>query len=527
MARATTIQALRNRGLSKKTAEVLTDAGFTLEKLQRANVDRLKKFISAKEAEKVVKKLAAPAEEKPAPKKERVRAKPAPRAGRRPAKEEREAEPEAPLEIPKKAPGISESEKEIFETLSEIHRELPRSVVTELAKKLHGVKLSKKRLGDVLTKVAEKYGTHSIDPNESAGIVSAQSIGEPGTQMTMRTFHYAGVAEMNVTLGLPRLIEIVDARRVPSTPIMEIFIKSSHNELEKMKKIATEIETTALEDVADIETDLVNMRVLAYPDDHRMKSRGVTWAELEEKLKKLGEPQEVKRAVGNTEKRVKAVVVEAGEPSFKKLQRIVEQLRSTKIKGIDGIRRAIIRKRGDEYVIYTEGSNLSKILELQYVDASRTTTNSIQEIFEVLGVEAARNAIINEAYNTLQEQGLTVDIRHIMLVSDMMTNDGDVKAIGRHGISGRKSSVLARAAFEITAHHLLRAAITGEVDYLDGVAENVIVGQPVTLGTGAVNLVYKPPASFPKQPAPPPRPAAPAAAHTVEPEPGAEKEVAP
>src|SRR5439155_1470703 len=85
------------------------------------------------------------------------------------------------------------------------------------------------------------------------------------------------------------------------------------------------------------------------------------------------------------------------------------------------------------------------------------------------------NAIVNEAYNTLQEQGLTVDIRHIMLVSDMMTNDGDVKAIGRHGISGRKSSVLARAAFEITAHHLLRAAITGEVDYLDGVAENVVL----------------------------------------------------
>lgn len=515
MARATTIQALRNRGLSKKTAEILADAGFTLEKLQRSNVDRLKKFISAKEAEKVLKKLTAPVEEKPAPKKERARAKPAPRAGRKAAKEE-EAEPEAPLEIPKKAPNLTEGEKEIFEALHEAGKQLPRSVVSELAKKLHGLKLSKKRLGEVLTKIAEKYEVHSIDANESAGIVSAQSIGEPGTQMTMRTFHYAGVAEMNVTLGLPRLIEIVDARRVPSTPIMEIYIKSGYHELEKMKKIATEIETTSLEDVADIETDLVGMRVLAFPDDHRMKSRGVVWSELEEKLKKLGAPQEVKRQVGNAEKKVKALVVEAGEPSFKKLQRIVEQLRTTKIKGIDGVRRAIIRKRGDEYVVYTEGSNLSKILELPYVDASRTSTNSIQEIYEVLGIEAARNAIINEAYSTLQEQGLTVDIRHIMLVADMMSNDGDVKAIGRHGISGRKSSVLARAAFEITAHHLLRAAITGEVDYLDGVAENVIVGQPVTLGTGAVNLVYKPPATFPKQPAPPPKPVAPPVPPTPE-----------
>jgi len=132
------------------------------------------------------------------------------------------------------------------------------------------------------------------------------------------------------------------------------------------------------------------------------------------------------------------------------------------------------------------------VLAEEKVDRTRTTTNSIQEIYDVLGVEAARNSIIHEASRTLEEQGLTVDIRHIMLVADLMTNDGDVKAIGRHGISGRKSSVLARAAFEITATHLLHAALTGETDDLDGVAENIIVGQPVTLGTGAVNLVYEP-----------------------------------
>ena len=498
MARAATIQALRNRGLSKKTAEILADAGFTLETLSRSKVERLQKFLTKKESEKVLKKIQGPApEEKPA-RKERPRVKPTARAAKAPSAKEAEKEPEeAPLEVPTKAPPLTTGEEEILEGLKEISRFLPRSVVSELAKKLHGIKLTKKRLHEVLLKVCEKYDLHSIDANESAGIVSAQSIGEPGTQMTMRTFHYAGVAEMNVTLGLPRLIEIVDARRVPSTPVMEVYLKVGQGDLDKIKKIATEIEMTSLDDVAEIETDLVSMRVLAFPDDHRMKSRGVTLSDLEEKLKKLGEVQEVKRTTGLTEKKVKAVVVEAGEPSFKKLQRIVEQLRFARIKGIDGIRRAIIRKRGDEYVIYTEGSNLSKILELPYVDATRTSTNSIQEIYEVLGIEAARNAIINEAYNTLQEQGLTVDIRHIMLVSDMMTNDGDVKAIGRHGISGRKSSVLARAAFEITAHHLLRAAITGEVDYLDGVAENVIVGQPVTLGTGAVNLVYKPPSNPP------------------------------
>src|SRR5437016_12932269 len=99
----------------------------------------------------------------------------------------------------------------------------------------------------------------------------------------MRTIKYADVAYMNVTLGLPRLIEIVDARRVPSTPIMELYVKSRHTDLELMRKIATEIEMTSLEDIASIETDLVNMRVLAYPDDHRMRSRGVTWPEIEDR----------------------------------------------------------------------------------------------------------------------------------------------------------------------------------------------------------------------------------------------------
>src|SRR2546428_5492559 len=124
---------------------------------------------------------------------------------------------------------------------------------------------------------------------------------------------------MNVTLGLPRLIEIVDARRVPSTPIMELFVKSGHTDLEKMRKIATEIEMTSLEDIASIETDLVNMRVLAYPDDHRMRSRGVTWPEIEEKMKKFGDVQEAKRQVGNVEKRARALVVEAGEPALQKV----------------------------------------------------------------------------------------------------------------------------------------------------------------------------------------------------------------
>ena len=180
------------------------------------------------------------------------------------------------------------------------------------------------------------------------------------------------------------------------------------------------------------------------------------------------------------------------EMPYKKLLLASEEAKAVQIKGVTGIRRALIRKEKDEYVIYTEGSNLEGVIEIPGVDGVRTTTNSVFEIYRVYGVEAARAALIHEANRTLAEQGLGVDIRHLMLVADVMTNEGDIRAIGRHGISGKKSSVLARAAFEITAAHLLRAAITGEVDELKGVAENIIVGQPITLGTGAVNLVYRP-----------------------------------
>jgi DNA-directed RNA polymerase subunit A" len=234
------------------------------------------------------------------------------------------------------------------------------------------------------------------------------------------------------------------------------------------------------------------MRVVIHPDPDKMKEKRVSISDLENVLKKMKGSPKIERSEGKTKAEGDIFTIESEKSSYKHLQKLVETVKDYKIKGIDGIHRAIIRKKGPSFVIYTEGSNLSALLEMEEIDPTRTKTNSVQEIYEVLGIEAARNAITHEASETLKEQGLTVDIRHIMLVADIMTNDGDVKAIGRHGISGRKSSVLARAAFEITSTHLLQAGIIGEEDRLDGVAENVIVGQPITLGTGAVNLVYQP-----------------------------------
>ncbi len=184
------------------------------------------------------------------------------------------------------------------------------------------------------------------------------------------------------------------------------------------------------------------------------------------------------------------ILVKLSEPNFKNLQKAVEDLKKVKVKGIEGISRLVIRKDDAEqgYILFTEGSNLAAILEIQGIDHSRVQTNDILQIQDQLGIEAARQAIMDEAFGTLKGQGLQVDLRHLMLVADVMTADGEVKAIGRQGVSGQKSSILARAAFEITVDHLLQAGMIGEIDPLNGVAENIIVGQPVNLGTGAVRL---------------------------------------
>jgi DNA-directed RNA polymerase subunit A" len=385
-------------------------------------------------------------------------------------------------------PPLTKTEKYIVDELNKMDGWLPRSIINEIAVKTDTLKMKKKDLKTVIKKAAERFTHNLIDPTESAGIIAAQSIGEPGTQMTMRTFHYAGVAEINVTLGLPRLIEIVDARREPSTPMMEIHVEEeSQNDLDAIEELASEIEMTILSDVAILTTDIINMEVIVRPNEKRMKRRNVSREEIMRALKKMR-----RKAYSAIEDVKDDIHIKVGEPSFIKLHALMELIQSLKVKGTDGIRRALIRREGPGYVIYTEGSNLAKVLRLPRVDHTRTNTNNIMEIFEVLGIEAARNAIIREASRTLSEQGLSVDLRHIMLVADLMSYDGQVRAIGRHGISGKKSSVLARAAFEITTAHLLKAGVTGEIDNLEGVAENIIVGQPVTIGTGAVELMYKP-----------------------------------
>lgn len=375
------------------------------------------------------------------------------------------------------------SSKDIEEAVSALP--LPQNVRDNLVREIKERKLTKKQTDAVVERILSGYDGAKIEAGEAAGVVSAQSIGEPGTQMTMRTFHYAGVAEINVTLGLPRLIEIVDARKNPSTPMMTIFLEKDYAfDRDKARELAWKIEATYITVLGSMSTDITEMKIIIELNSKTLLQRNMTSEEIAGKLQEeLGASVQVK---GDT------LILTPEEPSYRQLLQLVKSVQSVILKGIKGIKRVVIRKEeSGEYVLYTEGSVLKEVLEIEGVDATRTRTNNVNEIFEVMGIEAARTALIHEATETLKEQGLTVDVRHIMLVADIMTVDGDVKPIGRHGISGEKASVLARAAFEVTVNHLLDSGMRGDVDELRGVTENVIVGQPIRLGTGNVKLIAK------------------------------------
>ena len=375
---------------------------------------------------------------------------------------------------------MSLTDKEITERLEGL--DLPDSIKEAMKSGLEGASLSKEQMDEIVAMVSADYKHSRVEPCEAVGVVAAQSIGEPGTQMTMRTFHYAGVAEINVTLGLPRLIEIVDARKIPSTPTMTIKLAPDYaHDRDLAREVAWAIESTSILHLGSIATDLAEMNVIIELNSGAMEQRKITAEEVAARLK-----EETGLDVDQKEN---LLVMAPEEPSYRELLQLVEKIKKISLKGVEGIKRVVIRKEGDEYILYTEGSSLKKVMQFDGVDPTRIKTNSINEIGEVLGIEAARNAIINEATDTLREQGLSVDVRHIMLVADIMTVDGEVKQIGRHGVSGEKASVLARAAFEVTVNHILDAAVRGDVDDLRGVTENVIVGQPIQLGTGDVTLV--------------------------------------
>ena len=369
---------------------------------------------------------------------------------------------------------------------------LPKKIIDEIKNVIISkeILITREEIDRIFELAIKDYNDGIIEPGEPIGIVAAQSIGEPGTQMTLRTFHFAGIRELNVTLGLPRLIEIVDAKKVPSTPMMTIYLTEEYkSDKDKVLEVARKIEYTKVENVvSSTSIDIASMQIILQLDEDMLRDKGVTIEDVKKAISrlKLGDFN-IEESDNNT-----LLISFSNVDSVSALFKLRDKILNAKIKGVKGIKRAIVQKKGDEYVIITDGSNLAGVIGVKGVDVSKIETNNIREIEEVFGIEAAREMIIREISKVLAEQGLDVDIRHILLVADMMTRTGIVRQIGRHGVTGEKGSVLARAAFEVTVKHLLDSAARGDLEEFKGVVENIIIGHPIKLGTGMVELTMRP-----------------------------------
>jgi len=370
------------------------------------------------------------------------------------------------------------SEKSQTDLPSEV--EIPKGLMNEIENIAKEKRLSKEKKDQLVENVKKSYLKSMFEPGEAIGIITAQSISEPATQMTMRTYHFAGSAGIKVTYGLPRLIEVFDAKREPETPLMEIFLRKEFNNRDMARKLAEDIVEKKILNVTDsVSVNLSENAIDIVPDD----------------LKRLGKiTRIIKENIPNVVVKEKTKIVSVSPKEnldIKELQNLREKIINLHFDGISGINNAIVRREGEDWLINTLGSNLAEVLKIDEIDESRTVTNDIHETFRVLGIEAARNIIIKEAMKTLEEQGLNVDARHIVLVGDIMTTTGRIQSIGRYGVAGTQTSILSRAAFEETIKHLVRASIRNEVDEFKGIFENVMVGQVVPAGTGMFDLVVK------------------------------------
>lgn len=337
-----------------------------------------------------------------------------------------------------------------------------------------------------------KYGDDGLDVSrlhlkngelaagEAIGLIAAQSFGEASTQMVLNTFHMAGVAEMQVTTGLPRIIEIFDARKKPSTPKMEIYLNKDYNNEEQAKIFAEKIKEIKLKEISsEVKLDFGNKKIQIMIDRKALRQTHSSIGKIVERLNELG---------FDVKEESSAIVLDANEYGFREIYQLKEKLKETKISGIKGIEQILIVKRGRDFAVVTLGTNLKEIIKLKEVNINKTVSNDLHEMAGIFGIEAARQLIINEIKEVINSQGLDINERHLKLVADAMTNTGEVKGVTRMGIIAQKSSILARATFETPVRQFVNAIIKGSTDKLDSVIENIILNQPVPVGTGLPGL---------------------------------------
>ncbi|KAL5216799.1 hypothetical protein ABZP36_008200 [Zizania latifolia] len=354
--------------------------------------------------------------------------------------------------------------------------------------------ISAKQLQVFLDTCLSRYHSKKIEAGASIGAIGAQSIGEPGTQMTLKTFHFAGVASMNVTLGVPRIKEIINASKKISTPIITAELLSGKDVL-SARIVKGSMEKAVLGEVAEsikivLKSSQPNLVVKL--DMQRIEALHMGISADSVQLSILNHPKiklksEHVRVIDKAKLRIYPAGIDKCKLQYE-LHNLKSMLPKVIVKGIPTVERAVINKIGDGYNLLVEGTNLLAVMGTPGVDAMKTKSNHIMEVNRTLGIEAARRSIIDEIQYTMKSHGMNIDLRHMMLLADLMTYKGEILGITRYGIAKMKSSVLMLASFEKTAEHLFNASYSGREDQIEGVSECIIMGIPMQLGTGILKV---------------------------------------
>ena len=343
-----------------------------------------------------------------------------------------------------------------------------------------------------------KYARSCIEPGSTVGAVGAQSIGEPATQMTLKTFHFAGVASMNITLGVPRIKEIINASKKINTPIITAPLECS-TDVKTGRIVKGRIETTRLGQIAEkieavFQSGQAFIRVVLDPRVIESLQLNITISKVVTAIstaKKLKLKECVKPA-GPMTLHVTAPPSTRGSNPMHVLQNLKHAVAEIVVEGIPTVSRAVINDDGSgKYHLLVEGYDMRSVMGTLGVRGREVTSNHIMEVWKVLGIEAARTTIMREINTTMESHGLNVDPRHVALLADTMTCRGEVLGITRFGIAKMKESVLMLASFEKTADHLFEAALRGACDDISGVSDCIIMGVPMPVGTGLFNLISK------------------------------------
>ena len=411
------------------------------------------------------------------------------------------------------------------------------------------LRLNREAFSWVLGEIEQQFAKSVVNPGEMCGTLAAQSIGEPATQMTLNTFHYAGVSSKNVTLGVPRLKEIINCAENIKTPSLSVYLTPEYSQTEESAKvIQTALTHTTLRTVTSaveihFDPDPVSTTIeddrdfveafFAIPDEEvertldrqsawllrlvldraQMLDKNLTMAEVSAKISQtFNNDLFVMHSEDNAEQLVLRIRVvdndsdkndQQDENDFLKLLS-EDMLNQIDLKGVKGIKKVFIVSQDKvhqrvnamtgawepvrEWILETDGSNLREVLAVDGVDTGRTISNNCVEILKVFGIEAARNSVLRESKAVIEFDGSYVNYRHLALLCDIMTTRGQLMAITRHGINRTNQGALMRCTFEETVEILMEAAAMGNLDHCQGVAENVLLGQIAPMGTGAFKI---------------------------------------